>query len=154
MKINSFINLTIILPVTDEVQSLKKTIEIICNDSPNEDLHFLFVCHKKKTITQSISICNKYLLKDSSKYKLIFQNLPNLGGAIRNGFDEIKTSHCVMMSSDLETDPHIVKTMIDNIKKKPNSVITANRWSSINNFYGYGKIKILLNLLFQKFFSF
>ena len=149
----SFESLTIILPIIDEIESLKKTIDIICKHNPNEDIKFLFVCHKNKTSTKSIATCDHYIKNNSSKFKLIYQNLPNLGGAIRNGFKEVDTSHCVMVSSDLETDPYTIKKMIYYIKKSPNSIITGNRWGSEKNFYNYGKLKIFLNFVFQKAFS-
>ena len=47
---------------------------------------------------------------------------------MQDAFKNVNTSHCLMMSSDLETNPYSVKKMIKYSKKNPDKIITASRW--------------------------
>ena len=58
-----------------------------------------------------------------------------------------------MMSTDLETDPHVVAQLIEEERKHPKDITTASRWLSKNNFVGYDKKKEFLNFCFQRIFS-
>ena len=154
MKSDLFISLTVLLPIINETESLIKTINTIEAENPNKIKQYLLICHPSKTKVDSIKICNDFVNKDPQKYKVIYQKLPLLGGAIRDGFKHVFTSHCLMMSSDLETDPQSVNSMIKLISKSPQSIITATRWTRNNDFNNYGFIKKNLNYIFQKIFSF
>ncbi len=57
------------------------------------------------------------------------------------------------MASDLETDPNLVRKMIDEEAKHPSGIVTASRWITGGSFQGYSKIKLLCNWIFQRFFS-
>ena len=65
---------TILLPVINETESLKKTIQIIETQNKEEKLIFLFLCSKVLTSKDSIHICENYLKIDKLKYRIIFQN--------------------------------------------------------------------------------
>ena len=53
------------------------------------------------------------------------------------------------MSSDLETDPYLVKKMINESIKNTNKIICTSRWIVKNSFNDYGIIKTSLNKIFQ-----
>ncbi len=110
----------------------------------------LVVC--RKTSRESRELCESLHKKNPSFLKLIEQQRPFLGGAIRDAFDVAIGSHVVIMASDLETDPKTVKELIAFSKKDPQAIITASRWMN-NSFYGYGKMKYIANYAFQKIFS-
>jgi glycosyltransferase involved in cell wall biosynthesis len=81
------------------------------------------------------------------------QRLPFLGGALREAFDLARGSHVILMASDLETDPRLVKTMIETQKRDPAGIVTTSRWIHGGSFQGYSRIKLLLNWIFQRCFS-
>ncbi len=142
---------TVLLPVMDETESLAKTVEIIEQECGPDIQEYLFlVCDR--TGQNSIDICNRFAASNPSRFILIRQNLPFLGGAVRNGFSAAKGSHVVMMASDLETDPHDVKEMITIVKKQPNVIVTASRWLSGVQFEGYSPFKLVANFIFQQIF--
>lgn len=147
------LKLTIILPVINEINSLNKTIEIIKFDNDEYIGQILFVCDKNKTSKESIENCQKYLIEEPNIYKMIYQVSPNVGGAFKDCIIHIKHEYVIIMSSDLETDPHTVKDLISASKKNPSSIISTSRWNTKKNFKGYGYIKKILNLIFQNFFS-
>ena len=145
--------LTIILPVINEIRSLNETIEIIRLENNKYIKQILFVCDKYKTSKKSLENCQKYINKDPDIYEMIFQVSPNVGGAFKDCIDYIKCEYTIIMSSDLETDPYTVKDLINVSIQNPNSIISTSRWHTKKNFKGYGPIKKILNLIFQKFFS-
>ncbi len=144
---------TILLPVINETESLKKTIQIIETQNKEEKLIFLFLCSKVLTSKDSINICKNYIKIDKFKYKIIFQNRKGLGGAFIDSFSNLSSTHTIMMASDLETDPETVMNLINISKKNTSSIICTSRWINKNSFSEYGLIKKALNFVFQKFFG-
>lgn len=145
---------TVILPVIDERLSLVETINILLKDNSKDISKILFILDKKKTKPNSKYLCRKYIAKNKNLFSIIYQKRKYLGGAMQDAFEKVNTSHCLMMSSDLETNPHTVKKMIKSSKLFPNNIITASRWLDENQFFGYGFLKVFMNYIFQKFFSF
>ena len=150
--LNYFESASIILPVINETYSLRKTIDVIENDCARDVREYLIVVCER-TLPESLKICEQYRRKDPDRFILHFQKLPFLGGAIREAFDLARGTHVLMMASDLETDPNDVKEFIAMAKKEPDAVITASRWNRRGAFVGYNRLKLVLNYLFQKFFS-
>ncbi len=144
---------TILLPVINETFSLKETILIIENQNKSEKLFFLFLCSKTLSSKESIYICENYVKIDKYKYQIVYQNRIGLGGAFIDSFANLKSTHTIMMASDLETDPKTVKKLINFSKNNINKIICTSRWINKNSFNNYGLIKKILNYLFQKFFS-
>lgn len=145
---------TIILPVIDEVISLKKTIKIILGQNKKNIDRIKLILNKKKTTQKSAKLCEKITNNNRRIFEIIYQKKPNLGGAMIDAFNsEIKSSHTIMMSSDLETDPLLLKKMIKQSILHPNSIITATRWTDKSIFQDYGILKKILNFIFQKIFS-
>ncbi len=147
-----FESLSVILPVTDETTSLEITVKTIMADCSADVLEFIIVVCEK-TSRSSLEICEKLRNKYGNKIKILKQNLPFLGGALRDAFSHALGSHILMMASDLETPPDKVKDFISESKKYPDRIITGSRWIKGGGFYGYGKLKYFLNFLFQKLFS-
>ncbi len=146
--------ITVILPVIDEKKSLVKTINILLKENSKNIKKIFLILHKKKTKKESKILCNNYKKKNKKLFKIIYQKKPYLGGAMQDAFENVMTSHCLMMSSDLETNPYTVKKMIKKSKLFPEKVVTASRWIDKNQFSGYGFFKVLSNYVFQKIFSY
>jgi len=150
---NKFKNTSILLPVLDEDISLKKTIQILINDNRKFIKNIFLIIDKKKTIKKSQNLCH-FFSKRFKIIKIVYQKTPKLGGAFRDAIKYIKSSHCIIMCSDLETDPKTVRKLIIQSRRSPNYIIQASRWIGKNNFYNYGIIKVVMNFFFQKIFSF
>ena len=152
-KLNYLPKITVILTVIDERISLIKTVDILMKENKKDITKICFILHKKKTKINSKYLCRKYTNQNKKLFSIIYQKKPYLGGAMQDAFAQIKTSHCLMMSSDLETNPHSVKKMIKILKQNPKKIITASRWLDNRQFSGYGWAKVISNYLFQKIFS-
>jgi glycosyltransferase involved in cell wall biosynthesis len=143
-----FTNVSIILPVMNETHSLSQTIQIIEQDCASDVCQYILVVDKK-TSADSLKRCQRYA--QQPRFRLHCQSRPFLGSAIQEGFALATGSHVITMGSDLETDPHCVKTMIAVAKQHPEAVITASRWLKHNAFEHYGRLKQGLNYAFQQY---
>ena len=143
----------VFLPVIDETFSLKKTINIIEKESSSFVSRYLIVLSKTKSKSKSIKISYRLKLKYKNKIKIIYQKENFIGGAIKIVIEYIKSSHFILMASDLETNPYDVKNLIAKSMKNPDKIIVANRWIKNKSFKGYNFIKLILNKIFQIFFS-
>jgi hypothetical protein len=146
------ISLSVILPVTNETYSLKQTVDTIsssCGDLVTE--YIIVTCDK--TTVESMRTIEDLRKEHKEKIRVHRQQLPFLGGAIREAIDRCKGTHIVMMASDLETDPNLVSTFAREAQQNPEMIITATRWQNGGGFKGYNRFKLVFNYFFQKFFS-
>jgi len=161
MDINNFYLLTnkrknnfdVFLPVIDETFSLEKTINIIEKDCSKFINNYLIVISNTKTHLRSKNVIRKLRLKYKEKIKIIIQEQNFIGGALKSAIKKIDSTHFILMASDLETNPKDVKNLIAKSIKNPGKIIVANRWIKNKSFEGYNLIKLILNKLFQIFFS-
>ncbi len=149
---NAFQSASIILPVMNETYSLRQTVEIIEQDCSKDVKEYLIVvCDRTKK--ESLQVCEELKSKYGFRVRIHMQKLPFIGGAIREAFELVSGSHTVLMASDLETPPEVVKTMIELVKQCPDIIVTASRWIKGGKFYGYDPLKKFLNFIFQRIFS-
>ena len=148
-----FESATIILPVVNETVSLKQTVDTILRDVKRENIKEFLIVTCKKTTAEARAVAAQLQNELGSLVVLHEQQLPHLGGAIREAFNLARGSHVIMMASDLETDPKDVAVLIAEAQKNPSSIITASRWRKGVQFQGYSKIKLICNWIFQRMFS-
>ncbi len=148
----SFSGVSIILPAMDETYSLKKTVDVIIDTVRPQDLTEIIIVLCERTSPQTRQVATELVNQYSGSCSVYIhdQNLPFVGGAVREGIDLAKGSHLVMMSSDLETDPFIIQTFVAYSKSNPNKIITASRWTTGGGFEGYSKIKLVCNAIFER----
>ena len=148
----TFGSATIILPVINELQSLRTTISMIETTAASDvGEYLLVVC--SRTTAESLDVCQAYERTDPVRFRVIFQKRPFLGGAMRDAFEVVCGSHLVLMASDLETNPETVARLIELSKERPEAIVTCSRWIEGASFQGYHPVKLVLNWLFQRLFS-
>ena len=147
-----FVNVSIVLPAMDETYSLAETVDTIISTCKTEDVCEIIIVLCERSSKECLLTAQALVEKYSSFLPIFihFQKKPFVGGAVQEGFNIAKGSHSVLMSSDLETDPDIVKRFIELAKVNPEKIITASRWRKGGGFEGYNKIKLLSNLIFQR----
>lgn len=151
-RTDQFTGASVILPVMNETVSLRKTVDIILCDALEDVTEFLIVVCDRTTPAALAMV--EQLHQELDRLVVVHrQCLPFLGGALREAFDLARGSHVILMASDLETDPTLVKTMIDEEKRNPGGIVTASRWIQGGSFQGYSAIKLILNWIFQRCFS-
>lgn len=151
-----FVNVSIILPTLNETFSVIQTVQIILEECDHRDLCEFIAVVCERTLPESIEAVNAAKTmaeREGVSFRVISQVKPYAGGAVQDGIMAAQGSHVLMMSTDLETDPHTVKAFIETEKSYPNDIVTASRWIRKGSFEGYNKLKYILNFLFQKIFA-
>ncbi len=151
-RVERFESATVILPVLNETYSLTETVEIIVREAGDKVREFLIVV-SRRTTPAALAAVEEVRRRLGERVVVHRQQLPFLGGALREAFDLARGSHLVMMASDLETDPHDVKTLIAQAEKNPSAIIAASRWLGGEAFQGYSRVKLVCNWCFQRGFS-
>jgi glycosyltransferase involved in cell wall biosynthesis len=146
-------SVTIVLPVMNETVSLRQTVEVILRDVPGEVIQEILIVVCKKTTAESMAVVAELQKQQGGLVVVHHQQLPFLGGAMREAFDRARGSHVIMMASDLETDPKDVRVLIEQERRNPGGIVTASRWQNAGQFVGYSRVKLVCNWLFQRFFS-
>ncbi len=148
MKFNS---VTIIVGTTNEKDSLITTVDTIMNTCNHDDIDKILLV-KSKDASEG---CNYAIGLLEEKYKgKVFgleQTRPYVGGAIRDGFDKVESSHTMLLPSDLAIDLSCVPVMIESVRKKPDVISKTSRWLKRGSFHNYGASKQLLNKAAQIF---
>lgn len=139
-------SISIILPILNEIESLKKTLKIINSINVNKEY---IVIYSKKLTDKSTKEKIFDLKKKYKNLKYFPQIKPFVGGAIDIGIAKALKNHIAIMASDLETNPYELKKMISLSSKNLNSIISADRWISQKGFSNYGMVKFLANFIFQ-----
>jgi len=140
-------SISIILPILNEINSLKKTLSILHKIKVDKEF---IVIYSEKLTKNSIKDEIKSLKKKYKNFRCFKQIRPFVGGAIDLGIIKAKKKHIALMASDMETNPYELKNMINVSSKNNNSIISADRWISSKGFSDYGVIKFLANFIFQK----
>lgn len=147
----AFTDVTVILPVVTETDSLRETVDILTRRADDAIREFLIVVCDRTT-PESLETIDALAARLGERMVVHHQVLPYLGGAMREAFDLARGSHVIMMASDLETDPALVPDMIEQSRQRPDAVITATRWRRGGRFKDYAPVKLVLNWVFQQFF--
>lgn len=145
-------SVSILLPVINETFSLRQTVDITAADNLEFIKEYVIICCERTT-EESRKTIEDLRQVYGEKIVVLEQKLPFLGGAIRDAFEICQGTHVVVMASDLETDPSLVKQLIAEARNAPDTIITTTRWKG-GRFKGYNPVKLVLNFVFQKLFSF
>lgn len=147
-------NVSILIPVINETWSLQQTVDIVIAENHSDIKEIIILVSNEKTLHTSITTIQYLQTIYPKLIKLEAQTLPFIGGAMITGFDKTTGEYTLIMASDLETDPHLVKEMIAQIKLTNSDIIATSRWIKGGEFGQYARLKKYLNYLFQKLFSF
>lgn len=148
------INVSCVLGVVDEEESLIETINLILrNDSTLTRYEIILVVApfaskaSRKIATENSERDNRIHLEE--------QKYPGIGGAYKQGFQNASGEIIILMSSDLETDPNLIPIMVSTLVGNPKTdIVAVSRWINSNSFEGYSQILRTLNYTFQKLIKF
>lgn len=150
--VDRFESATVILPVINETTSLRQTVEIILRDAKDRLRELLIVVCQRTTL-EAMAVVEELQKELGDLVVVHHQQLPFLGGAMREAFALARGSHVIMMASDLETDPNDVGRLIAEAEKNPAGIVAASRWMKGGAFHGYSRVKLACNWAFQHFLS-
>jgi len=142
------LDITFVLPVLNETDSLRTTVETIARLAADH-LHEVLIITAERTTDQSMQIAGELQQEHPDVIRIHKQQLPRLGGAIREAFELAAGSHLMLMASDLETDPELIPQFIEKMQEGCWDIVSGSRWLPRGGFEGYGRLRKLLNRLFQ-----
>jgi glycosyltransferase involved in cell wall biosynthesis len=137
-----------VVTAINETFSLRQTVEILAEENPR-DLAEVMIAIAPRTTVECRAVIADLRAAHPDRVWVHTQDKPFVGGAIQEAFDLACGTYVVMMASDLETDPHLVKDLIRTIRESGVDIVTASRWARGGTFTGYHPIKLLFNRTFQ-----
>lgn len=146
-----FESVTVMMPAVNETNSLWQTVKTIEEICPAGDIGELIIMLSKTATPECRAVSEK--LRDEIKaFPVIVatQEMPGLGGAIRECMAAAKCSHTMLVACDAPMDLKCVNAMIFSAKQAPEVIATTSRWLT-RDFEGYGKARLVLNYLAQVF---
>ncbi len=150
VDLKSFFGMSLLIPALNETYLLEKTLEVVFDECEKADIADIIIILCEKSTAECVDISRKLEKQYPDFVKIIFQKRPFIGGAYKDAIEIMTGSHGVIMSADMETDPHLIKDFIKIAKKSPDCVSTASRWMKGGNFKGYNFLKLVCNFVFQK----
>jgi glycosyltransferase involved in cell wall biosynthesis len=142
------LKISFVLPVINETESLRQTVQSIMDDVRPEVCEILLVT-ARRTTASSLSVVASLKQRFPDLVRIHRQSLPYLGGALREAFEMTSGEYLMLMASDLETDPAMIAPMVEEMKTGAWDIVTTSRWREGGGFSGYGRIKLVLNYAFQ-----
>jgi glycosyltransferase involved in cell wall biosynthesis len=143
---------SVLVPVINEVESLRETIQVVMKNS-SPDIAEILILTADRTEKESLAVIEEMKNEFGDRIREHRQSRPFLGGALGEGFEHALGDYVLMMASDLETDPSLVPELIEVARQTGADIVCTTRWSQGGSFEGYHPVKWALNWAFQKFFS-
>lgn len=135
---NTFEKLTVIVVATNERESLKMTIDILatlCEPNLIEEIIILLISDS----CPAASVADSLLKKDYPiRLTKRVQTMRGLSPCVHEAGNMVKSSHFLIIGSDLEMNPHTVPLLIEESRKHPNAIVCASKFEKESKRDGYG----------------
>ncbi len=123
-----FESLTVIIPASNETDTLKRTVEGVLKSGAYDDISRIILFLKSHTcpgaeVAKQImeeSRCDKMeiVIQKTATYDTAFAEIPHL----------VKSSHFIILVSDGEMDPKTIEDLVPIAKAKPSAVVCGSKW--------------------------
>ena len=148
---NEFVNVSVMMGAVTETDSLRKTVHYVLDSCNHRDLKEIIICYSQHVTAECLAVIKELEKIACDVPILTFMQKRNGLSAIVELIEMARGSHCMLVSSDLPHDLSILPKMIECAKKDGNVIASATRWKKGCHFYGYGKIKLIVNRMAQLF---
>ena len=146
-----FQNASVMMGAVTETDPLRETVLQILRLTPHEDLKEIIIGYSQHVTPESLAVVRELAAMDTDVPIVTFmQKRRGISGLV-DMIEAARGSHCILVASDLAQDLSIVPRMIEEAKKDGGVIVSASRWLDGCNFYGYGRIKKLVNRAAQIF---
>lgn len=142
------LRISFVVPVLNETDSLRKTVEMI-DELASSDLHEILIVVANRTAPESLAEIDALKTVCPGKIRVHTQKLPYLGGALQEAFNLADGDHVMLMSADLETDPGQIPAFVEKMREGRWDIVAGSRWIRGGGFEGYSRVKLVLNFFFQ-----
>jgi hypothetical protein len=152
----SFEDVSIIVPVIRETDLFEQVVGTILDLCVPGDIKEFIVVVCEKTAAESFTSIEKMRPPCAERgidYRLLWQKLPGMGGAMRDALDAAAGSHTIITNADMALDPGLIPIMIEQARKYPDDITGVSRFLEKGftiEKEGYSKIKLIWNKISQK----
>ncbi len=146
-----FRNATIMLGAVDETDSLRQTVYKILELCRHEDLGEIVIGYSQRVTPESKAVVDELAALDTDVPIVTFmQKRKGISGLV-DIIDIAKSSHCILVASDMALDLQCVADMIEKAKEDGDRIVSSSRWMKGCTFVDYGAFKKFLNFSAQQF---
>lgn len=148
-----FVNLSIMMGAVTEVETLRQTVDAVLELCDHKDLREIIICYSDRSTKESLEVCREIKEKKADVPIVIMKQTRPYMACVNDTIDASRGSHCLLLASDMALDLSTVPVLIEKAKKEPEVIHSVSRWMKGCKFYGYGKIKKVINFFAQKFLA-
>ncbi|MCR5040862.1 MAG: glycosyltransferase [Clostridia bacterium] len=148
---SDFPGVSVMMGAVTETDSLRETVRQILGLCSHEDLREIIIGYSQHVTPESRAVCDELAAMDSDVPIVVFEQKRRGISGLVDMIEAARGSHCVLVASDLAQDLSIVPVMIESAKRDPTVICSASRWLDGCGFYGYGRVRKLVNRAGQVF---
>lgn len=148
-----FLNLSIMLGAVTEAETLKQTVDTVLRLCDHKDLREIIICYSDRSTKESLEACKEIKEKETDVPIVVMKQTRPYMASVNDTIDAARGSHCLLLASDMALDLDTVPVLIEKAKKEPQVIHSVSRWMKGCKFYGYGKVKRIINFFAQKFLA-
>ena len=138
--------LSIVIPVRNEEQSIKKIIDELQSKLKNLPHEIIFI---NDFSTDNTLGAIKEFIKNKSQISIFENKRKGLGGAIAEGINRANGEYVCIMMSDLSDSTDDLKNYYNIIKEENVDAVFGSRFIKDANITDYPKKKLILNRIFN-----
>lgn len=144
-------SITVLIGVTNETESLKKTVFKIFELCNAQDIEKVYLVRSKSASESSIKTISYLESCFLGKVEGFVQSKPHVGGALQDSFALVQSTHMMLLPADLAIELSVLPRLIEKAKQHSNSIVKVSRWLIPNSFHNYPKLRKALNACAQSF---
>jgi dolichol-phosphate mannosyltransferase len=150
--IQTKLSVSIVMPVKDETEGLGQAIEYVVS-LESDEIQEVIIVVGAITVPETRKAAEHFQERLPGLVRIVAQDLPGLGGALRSGFASVRGTHAVTLFGDLESDPATIPSMVEMARLHSGAIIVASRWIPGGGFENYERLKYVLNWGGQAFLN-
>jgi len=140
--------LSIIIPVKNEEELIKNSIDQLLNEMENIELELIVIDDFSNDHTNNIV---EEISKKNDKIKFFRNKQKGLGPLIDLGIDKSNGEYICIMMSDLSDDIQDLKSYYKKISNSEFDAVLGSRFMGESNVFDYPVVKLILNRIFNYF---
>ncbi|MBE6746537.1 MAG: glycosyltransferase [Ruminococcaceae bacterium] len=148
-----FKNLSIMLGAVTEAETLKETVKTVLSICDHKDLKEIIICYSERSTHESMAAVEEIKASETDVPIVVMKQIRPYMASVNDTIDASRGSHCLLLASDMALDLDVVPTLIELAKKEPDVIHSVSRWMKGCKFYGYGRLRRILNFFAQKFLA-
>ena len=140
--------LSIIIPVKNEEELIKSSIDLLLNEIKNIKFEIIIIDDFSDDGTAEVI---EEIIKNNDRIRFFKNNQEGLGPLINLGIEKSNGDYICIMMSDLSDDIQDLKVYYEKINSEDLDAILGSRFIKGSNIFDYPIIKLILNRVFNYF---